>query len=166
MNDYFYVTNINNFFYAVQLHEINGSVIIMDPYNGDIVSMVGGINYNISNFNRVTQAYRQPGSSIKPFIYAKALETKKFLPNTKILDSSILLDQGSNLPVWIPKNYSNKSYGELTFRRALETSNNLVTLKIGLDLGLNSVNEFLNKINFYNNTNTTDVYATLLGARK
>ena len=164
MNDYFYVTNINNFFYAVQLHEINGSVIIMDPYNGDIVSMVGGVNYNISNFNRVTQAYRQPGSSIKPFIYAKALETKKFLPNTKILDSSILLDQGSNLPVWVPKNYSNKSYGELTFRRALETSNNLVTLKIGLDLGLNSVNEFLNKINFYNNTNTTDVYATLLGA--
>ena len=78
MNDYFYVTNINNFFYAVQLHEINGSVIIMDPYNGDIVSMVGGVNYNISNFNRVTQAYRQPGSSIKPFIYAKALETKNF----------------------------------------------------------------------------------------
>ena len=74
------------------------------------------------------------------------LETKKFLPNTLILDSNILLDQGNNLPVWVPKNYSNKSYGELTFRRALETSNNLVTLKIGLDLGLNSVNEFLNKL--------------------
>ncbi len=164
LNDYLFVSYINDFFYAVQLHEINGSVIIMDPYNGDIVSMVGGVNYNISNFNRVTQAYRQPGSSIKPFIYAQALESKKFLPNTKILDSSILLDQGSNLPVWVPKNYSNKSYGELTFRRALETSNNLVTLKIGLDLGINSVNEFLNKLNFYNNTNTTDVYATLLGA--
>ncbi len=164
LNDYFFVSYMNDFFYAVQLHEINGSVIIMDPYNGDIVSMVGGVNYNISNFNRVTQAYRQPGSSIKPFIYAQALESKKFLPNTKILDSSILLDQGSNLPVWVPKNYSNKSYGELTFRRALETSNNLVTLKIGLDLGINSVNEFLNKLNFYNNTNTTDVYATLLGA--
>ena len=164
LNDYLFVTNINDFYYTVQLHEINGSVIIMDPFNGDIVSMVGGVNYDISNFNRVTQAYRQPGSSIKPFIYANALETKKFLPNTKILDSSVLLDQGSNLPIWIPKNYSNKSYGELTFRKALETSNNLVTLKIGLDLGLNSVNEFLNKINFYNNTNTTDVYATLLGA--
>ena len=151
INDYLFVTNIDNSFYAVQLHEINGSVIIMDPFNGDIVSMVGGVNYDISNFNRVTQAYRQPGSSIKPFIYAHALETKKFLPNTLILDSNILLDQGNNLPVWVPKNYSNKSYGELTFRRALETSNNLVTLKIGLDLGLNSVNEFLDKINFYNN---------------
>ncbi len=164
LNDYIFVTDINNSFYLVQLHKINGSVIIMDPFNGDIVSMVGGVNYDVSNFNRVTQAYRQPGSSIKPFIYAKALETGKHLPNTLILDSNILLDQGNNLPIWVPKNYSNKSYGELTFRRALETSNNLVTLKIGLDLGLNSVNEFLEKINFYDNNTNTDVYSTLLGA--
>ncbi len=164
IDDYIFVTNIDNNFYAVQSHEINGSVIIMDPFNGNIVSMVGGVNYDISNFNRVTQAYRQPGSSIKPFIYAHALETKKFLPNTLILDSNILLDQGNNLPVWVPQNYSNKSYGELTFRRALETSNNLVTLKIGLDLGLNSVNEFLDKINFYNKNIKSDVYSTLLGA--
>ncbi len=164
INDYIFVTNINNIFYIVQPHEINGSVLIMDPFNGDIVSMVGGVNYNISKFNRVTQAYRQPGSSIKPFIYAKALETKKYLPNTQILDSNILLDQGNNLPIWVPKNYSNKSYGELTFRRALETSNNLVTLKIGLDLGLNSVNNFLGKINFYDDKIITDVYSTLLGA--
>ena len=164
LNDYIFVSKIDKSFYSVQLHEINGSVIIMDPFNGDIVSMVGGVNYDISNFNRATQAYRQPGSSIKPFIYAHALETKKYLPNTLILDSNILLDQGNNLPIWIPKNYSNKSYGELTFRRALETSNNLVTLKIGLDLGLNSVNKFLNKIDFYNTSNNTDVYSTLLGA--
>ncbi len=164
VGEYIFISNINETFYAVQLHKINGSVIIMDPFNGDIVSMVGGVNYQVSNFNRATQAYRQPGSSIKPFIYAHALETKKFLPNTKILDSNILLDQGNDLPVWVPKNYSNKSYGELTFRRALETSNNLVTLKIGLDLGLNSVNDFLYKINFYNKSNTTDVYSTLLGA--
>ncbi len=164
LNDYLFVTDIEGSYYAVQLHDINGSVIIMDPYNGDIITMVGGVNYEISNFNRVTQAYRQPGSSIKPFIYAHALETKKFLPNTKILDSNILLDQGNNLPVWVPKNYSNKSYGLLTFRRALETSNNLVTLKIGLDLGLNSVNEFLHNINYYNKNSTTDVYSTLLGA--
>ena len=64
----------------------------------------------------------------------------------------------------MPKNYSNKSYGELTFRKALETSNNLVTLKIGLDLGLHSVNNFLDKIEFYNNNLNTDVYSTLLGA--
>ena len=164
LNDYIFITNIEGSFHTVQLHEINGAVVVMDPFNGDIVSMVGGVNYNISNFNRVTQAYRQPGSSIKPFIYAKALETKKYLPNTLLLDSSILLDQGVNLPVWVPKNYSNKSFGELTFRRALETSNNLVTLKIGLDLGINSVNEFLDKINYYNESKNYDVYSTLLGA--
>ena len=164
LNDYIFVTNIDNSFYAVQSHNINGSVVIMDPFNGDIISMVGGVNYSVSNFNRATQAYRQPGSSIKPFIYAEALESRKYLPNTKILDSDILLEQGNNLPIWIPKNYTKKSYGELTFRRALETSNNLVTLKIGLDLGLNSVNNFLDKINFYNKTTNTDVYSTLLGA--
>ena len=164
LNDYIFVSEIDSTFYAVQLHEINGSVIIMDPFNGNIVSMVGGVNYDISNFNRATQAFRQPGSSIKPFIYAHALETNKFLPNTLILDSNILLDQGNELPVWVPKNYSNKSYGELTFRRALETSNNLVTLKIGLDLGLNSVNNFLEKINFYSTNTSPEVYSTLLGA--
>ena len=164
LNDYLFITNIDGSFYAVQLHEINGAVVIMDPFNGDIVSMVGGVDYDISNFNRATQAYRQPGSSIKPFIYANALETRKYLPNTLLLDSNILLDQGINLPLWVPKNYSNKSFGELTFRRALETSNNLVTLKIGLDLGINSVNKFLDKINFYNKSSNTDVYSTLLGA--
>ena len=164
LNDYLFVTNVEGLYYAVQEHKINGSVIIMDPFNGNIISMVGGVNYNKSNFNRATQAYRQPGSSIKPFIYAQGLETKKYMPNTLILDSNILLDQGDNLPVWIPKNYSNKSYGQLTFRRALETSNNLVTLKLGLDLGLKSVNEFLEKINFYHKSQTTDVYSTLLGA--
>ena len=164
IDDFLFVTKVNNSFYAVQLHKINGSVIIMDPFNGDIISMVGGLNYDLSNFNRATQAFRQPGSSIKPFIYAQGLETKKFLPNSLILDSNILLDQGNNLPVWVPKNYSNKSHGELTFRRALETSNNLITLKIGLDLGLNSVNQFLEKINFYNTVPSNDVYSTLLGA--
>ena len=107
----------------------------MDPYNGNILAMVGGTNYNKSNFNRATQAFRQPGSSIKPFIYASALENKLYLPNTLILDSSVLLEQGPNLPIWVPKNYSDKSHGEMTFRRALENSNNLITLKIGLDLG-------------------------------
>ncbi len=164
INDYIFVSYIDNSYYAVQTHEINGSVLIMDPFNGDIVAMVGGVNYDLSNFNRVSQAYRQPGSSIKPFIYAQALEKNKFLPNTLILDSNILLDQGNNLPVWVPKNYSNKSYGQLTFRRALETSNNLVTLKIGLDLGLKSVNEFLDKIHFYDRSYTDDVYSSLLGA--
>jgi penicillin-binding protein 1A len=112
-----------------------------------------------SNFNRATQAFRQPGSSIKPFIYASALENKLYLPNTLILDSSVLLEQGPNLPIWVPKNYSDKSYGEMTFRRALENSNNLITLKIGLDLGINKVSKFFEEINLYENNMQKDVYS-------
>ena len=164
INDYVFVTNIQGNYILCQQLEINGAVVVMDPFNGNILSMVGGVNYKESKFNRSYQASRQPGSSIKPFIYAQALEDRTYLPNSMILDSNILLEQGPNLPIWIPKNYSDKSYGKMTFRRALESSNNLVTLKIGLDLGLNSVNNFFNKINLYKDNTGNDVYSLLLGA--
>jgi penicillin-binding protein 1A len=164
INDYVFVTNIQGKYILCQQLEINGAVVVMDPFNGNILSMVGGVNYKESKFNRSYQASRQPGSSIKPFIYAQALEDRAYLPNSMILDSNILLEQGPNLPIWIPKNYSDKSYGKMTFRRALESSNNLVTLKIGLDLGLNSVNNFFNKINLYKDNTGNDVYSLLLGA--
>ena len=163
-NDYLYLTIIQGQYFLAQDIDINGSVLVMDPFNGNILAMVGGTNYKKSKFNRVTQAYRQPGSSIKPFIYASALENKLFLPNTLILDSSILLEQGPNLPIWVPKNYSDKSYGEMTFRKALENSNNLVTLKIGLDLGINRVSNFFEQIKLYEKDVKKDVYSSLLGA--
>ena len=162
--DYLYLTLINDKYFLAQDIDINGSILVMDPYNGNILAMVGGTNYEKSNFNRATQAFRQPGSSIKPFIYANALENKLYLPNTLILDSSVLLEQGPNLPIWVPKNYSDKSYGEMTFRRALENSNNLITLKIGLDLGINKVSKFFEEINLYENDMQKDVYSSLLGA--
>ena len=164
ISDYVFVTNIQGNYILCQQLEINGAVVVMDPFNGNILSMVGGVNYKESKFNRSYQASRQPGSSIKPFIYAQALEDRTYLPNSTILDSNILLEQGPNLPIWIPKNYSDKSYGKMTFRRALESSNNLVTLKIGLDLGLNSVNNFFNKINLYKDNTGNDVHSLLLGA--
>ena len=164
ISDYVFVTNIQGNYILCQQLEINGAVVVMDPFNGNILSMVGGVNYKESKFNRSYQASRQPGSSIKPFIYAQALENRTYLPNSMILDSNILLEQGPNLPIWIPKNYSDKSYGKMTFRRALESSNNLVTLKIGLDLGLNSVNNFFNKINLYKDNIGNDVHSLLLGA--
>ena len=147
----------------MQPPEINGAIVVLNPFNGNILALVGGVNYTDSNFNRATQAFRQPGSSIKPFIYALGLSNKKFLPNSVILDSQISLSQGPNLPLWIPKNYSNKSYGNISFRKALETSNNLVTLKIGLDLGLNEINNFFNKISLYENNNE-EIYSLLLGS--
>ncbi len=162
--EYLYLTFVDDQYFLAQDIDINGSVLVMDPFNGNILAMVGGTNYKKSNFNRVTQAFRQPGSSIKPFIYASALENKLYSPNTLILDSTVLLDQGPNLPLWVPKNYSDKSHGEMTFRRALENSNNLITLKIGLDLGLNKISNFFEKINLYENDADKDVYSSLLGA--
>ena len=164
INQYLFVTVINNEYFLVQPPKINGSVLIMDPFNGDILAMVGGASYKSSNFNRSTQAFRQPGSSIKPFVYAYAIDSGSFMPNSLILDSNILLDQGYNLPLWIPKNYSNKSYGQMTFRNALETSNNLVTLKIGLDIGLPKINDFFNTIELYQSDKNYDLYSMLLGS--
>ncbi len=164
ISEYVYITKINNNYILGQKLEINGSVLVMDPYNGNILAMVGGTSYDESKFNRSYQAFRQPGSSIKPFLYAHAIENGIFLPNSNILDSNIILEQGPNLPTWVPKNYSDKSYGEMTFRRALETSNNLVTLKIGLELGLNSVNNFFEHIDLYKIKKDNDVYSVLLGA--
>ena len=164
INEFVYLTLIKDQYYLAQDLDINGSVLVMDPFNGNILAMVGGTNYKKSNFNRSTQAFRQPGSSIKPFIYASALENKLYLPNSIILDSNILLEQGPNLPIWIPKNYSDQSYGEMTFRKALENSNNLITLKIGLDLGINQISKFFEEIKLYENDVVKDVYSSLLGA--
>jgi penicillin-binding protein 1A len=164
IDEYVYLTLIDDQYYLAQDLDINGSVLVMDPFNGNILAMVGGTNYKKSNFNRATQAFRQPGSSIKPFIYASALENKLYLPNSLILDSNVLLEQGPNLPIWIPKNYSDQSYGEMTFRKALENSNNLITLKIGLDLGINQISNFFEDINLYKKDENKDVYSSLLGA--
>ena len=163
-DEYVYLTLIDDQYYLAQDLDINGSVLVMDPFNGNILAMVGGTNYKKSNFNRSTQAFRQPGSSIKPFIYASALENNLYLPNSLILDSNVLLEQGPNLPIWIPKNYSDQSYGEMTFRKALENSNNLITLKIGLDLGINQISNFFEDINLYKKNENKDVYSSLLGA--
>ena len=164
IDEYVYLTLIDDQYYLAQDLDINGSVLVMDPFNGNILAMVGGTNYKKSNFNRATQAFRQPGSSIKPFIYASALENNLYLPNSLILDSNVLLEQGLNLPIWIPKNYSDQSYGEMTFRKALENSNNLITLKIGLDLGINQISNFFEDINLYKKNENKDVYSSLLGA--
>ena len=164
LDEYVYLTLIDDQYYLAQDLDINGSVLVMDPFNGNILAMVGGTNYKKSNFNRSTQAFRQPGSSIKPFIYASALENNLYLPNSLILDSNVLLEQGPNLPIWIPKNYSDQSYGEMTFRKALENSNNLITLKIGLDLGINQISNFFEDINLYKKDQNKDVYSSLLGA--
>ena len=113
----------------------------IDPYTGDVKALVGGFSYKSSEFNRVTQAKRQPGSAFKPFVYAAALENG-FLPNSIILDAPYISEQGVGLKDWKPENYGKKFYGPSTFRKGIEYSRNLMmTVRIAETLGLK---KFLN----------------------
>ena len=113
-----------------QLPEVEGAFVAMDPRNGSIRAMVGGFDYSKSKFNHVTQAWRQPGSSFKPFIYSSSLE-KGFTPATIINDAPLFFDAGSTgSQPWEPKNYDGKFEGPMTMRRGLQFSKNMISIRI------------------------------------
>ena len=107
----------------------------MDPYSGRVLALSGGFSFKRSEFNRASQAKRQPGSAFKPFIYALALENN-FSPTTLVLDAPIVLDQGNDLKMWKPENYGKKFYGPSTLRTGIEKSRNLMTVRIAQELGM------------------------------
>jgi penicillin-binding protein 1A len=92
------------------LPKVNGGIVVMDPYTGRVLALSGGFSFKKSEFNRATQALRQPGSAFKPFVYALALENN-YTPTSLILDAPIVLDQGEDLKMWKPENYGKKFYG-------------------------------------------------------
>jgi penicillin-binding protein 1A len=118
-----------------QVPIVNGAIVAMEPYSGRVLAMVGGYSYSLSNFNRSTQAYRQPGSSFKPFVYATALESGEFTPASIVLDAPITL-RGFNGQAWSPENYEHKFNGPLVFRRGLELSLNTMTVRIAQQIGM------------------------------
>ena len=151
INDLIYVKKISDGIYSLrQLPNVNGGIVVMDPYSGRIMAMSGGFSFKKSEFNRVSQANRQPGSVFKPFIYALALENN-YSPTSLILDAPIVLDQGDGLKMWKPENYGKKFYGLSTLRTGLEKSRNLMTVRISQDLGINKIINFSKKLNIYNN---------------
>jgi len=122
-----------------QVPAVNGAIVAMEPYSGRVLAMVGGYSYSLSNFNRSTQAYRQPGSSFKPFVYATALESGAFTPASIVLDAPITL-RGFNGQAWSPENYEkNKFRGPLVFRRGLELSLNTMTVRIAQQVGMKRI---------------------------
>lgn len=125
----------NNIYSLQQVPELNGSMVVLDPHTGRVFAMVGGFSYSRSKFNRATQAYRQPGSTIKPFVYLTALETGNYTPSSVILDAPVVLEK-SDGELWRPENYDNAFAGEITFRRALEKSKNNPTIRIAKDVGV------------------------------
>lgn len=151
IGDVIYVENINkNIFALRQLPMVNGGIVVMDPFTGRVLALSGGFSFKKSEFNRATQALRQPGSAFKPFIYALALENG-YTPSTLILDAPLVLEQGSDLKKWKPENYGKKFYGPSTLRMGLEKSRNLMTVRIAQDLGLKKIVNFSKKLGIYEN---------------
>jgi penicillin-binding protein 1A len=151
VGDVVYVENINDKNYALrQLPKVNGGIVVMDPFTGRVLALSGGFSFKKSEFNRATQASRQPGSAFKPFIYALALENG-YTPSTLILDAPLVLEQGFDLKMWKPENYGKKFYGPSTLRMGLEKSRNLMTVRIAQDLGLKKIVNFSKQLGIYDN---------------
>ena len=127
---------------------MNGGIIVLDPFSGDVKALVGGFNFKSSEFNRVTQAKRQPGSAFKPIVYAAALENG-FSPNSIILDAPFIEKQGIGLKNWKPENYGKKFYGPTTLRKGIEYSRNLMTVRIAKTLGIDKILDLSKKLNIY-----------------
>ena len=149
-NDIIYVKKIKkNKWNLKQLPKVNGAIIVMDPHTGRVLAMVGGFSYKLSEFNRVTQAKRQPGSAFKPFVYAAALENG-FTPSTLVLDAPFVIDQGVGLKTWKPENYGKKFYGPSTLRTGIEKSRNLMTVRVAQKVGFEKISRITNRLGIYN----------------
>ncbi len=149
--DIIYVENIKDKKYSLkQLPKVNGGIVVMDPYTGRVLALSGGFSFKKSEFNRATQAKRQPGSAFKPFVYALALENN-FTPTSLVLDAPLVLDQGEDLKMWKPENYGKKFYGLSTLRVGLEKSRNLMTVRIAQNLGLEKIVNFSKDLKIYEN---------------
>ncbi len=151
IGDVIYVKKISDGNYSLQqLPKANGGIVVMDPFSGRVLAMTGGFSFKKSEFNRASQALRQPGSAFKPFIYALALENN-FTPSTLILDAPLVLDQGNDLKLWKPENYGKKFYGSSTLRTGVEKSRNLMTVRIAMELGIDKIINFSKRLNIYEN---------------
>ena len=149
VGDLIYVKKISDKNYELkQIPIANGGIVVMDPFTGRVLAMSGGFSFKKSEYNRATQAKRQPGSAFKPFIYALALENN-FTPSTLVLDAPIVLEQGSDLKMWKPENYGKKFYGASTLRTGVEKSRNLMTVRIAQEIGLNKIINFSEKLKIY-----------------
>ena len=118
-----------------QLPDVSGGVVVMDPKTGRVYALVGGWSFQQSQFNRATQAKRQPGSAFKPFVYITALENG-FSPSSVVEDAPISIPQGPGQAPWEPVNYEGNFVGETTLSDALIHSRNLVTARLAVTLGL------------------------------
>ena len=135
------------FFHLMQMPEVEGALVAMDPHTGRVLALVGGFSYGRSQFNRAVQAMRQPGSSFKPIVYAAALDNG-YSPASVVLDAPIefKMDDGS---MWKPKNYQNKFFGPSTLRRGIEQSRNVMTVRLADALGMTKIIDLATRLGIY-----------------
>ena len=131
-----------------QVPEVSGAIVAMDPQTGRVLAMAGGFSYDQSQFNRATQALRQPGSSFKPLVYAAALDNG-YTPSTVVLDAPIEIDTGTG--IWAPENYTRKYYGPSTLRFGIEQSRNVMTVRLAQDVGMPLIGEYAKRFGVYDN---------------
>ncbi len=142
-----------------QVPELNGGMVVLDPHTGRVLAMVGGFSYSRSKFNRATQAFRQPGSTIKPFVYLTAME-QGYTPSSIILDAPIVMEKEDG-ELWRPENYDNEFVGEITVRRALEQSKNNPTIRIAKDSGIRNFIKNATKFGVYKKVDSPNLSMAL-----
>ena len=128
-----------------QIPIVNGALVAMEPHSGRVLAMVGGYSFSLSNFNRATQAMRQPGSAFKPIVYATALENG-YTPSSIVMDSPISLPGATAGSIWSPENYNKKYYGALTLRKGLELSRNTMTVRLAQGVGMRKISEMAQRL--------------------
>lgn len=121
-----------------QIPAVNGGIVVLNPHTGRVYAMSGGFDYEMSEFNRATQAQRQPGSAFKPFVYLAALE-QGLTPSTYLMDAPFVIDQGPGQGKWKPHNYSNKFFGPSPMRLGIEKSRNLMTVRLAQKITMEPV---------------------------
>lgn len=134
-----------------QLPDIDGALVALDPHTGRVLAMSGGFSYERSEFNRATQALRQPGSAFKPIVYLAALEKSNLTPASIILDAPFVIDQGAGLGKWKPSNYSDRFYGPTPMRVGIEKSRNLMTVRLAQNIGMEHVIDYAQRLNVIDN---------------
>lgn len=157
------VKEVKNRFALRQMPNVNGAVVALDPHTGRILAMVGGLSFENTEFNRVTQARRQPGSAFKPFIYLAAMENG-FTPSSIVLDAPIELPQGPGLPMWRPQNYHDDFLGPTTLRVGLEKSRNVMTVRLAQKMGLPKIQEVATRFGIYDDLPQN--FSAVLGAKE
>lgn len=146
-----------------QVPVVQGAIVVLDPNTGRVFAMDGGFSTKMSQFNRATQAKRQPGSAFKPFVYMAALD-KGFTPASLILDAPFEYFQGPGLPLWRPENYSQEFYGATPLRVGIEKSRNVMTVRLANAIGMPSIVEYAKKFGI--SDNMPELLSFSLGAKE